>query len=593
MGITAAAITKTDAYNAESALGNLIADAMRDTMGTDFAFMNPGGIRADLPKGNITFSDLAKIQPFGNSLVKLQVTGSQIKTLLQQQWGKNADGSDNIKTLQISGLRYTADFRKPVQQRVTSLAKEDGTPIDDKASYTITVNNFMAAGGDNYKVLTEGKDITTGTTVNDLDAFYNYIVKKFKGGMITSSLQGRITNIFNSGNGGNNGGSTPSTGGTTTPKPNPAPSSVVIKPADLPKPQNGMLSVNVSIPQNQASTEVLLPGNLSQLAGDSNVQLNWGTASLVIPKEVLDSLTKLIPSDKQNDSQISLQIDQLSTEQAGQISKANSTNGGTVQPASPILELTLSAKDSSGKTTRLDQFSKPVVLTFQLTGQSNQALLGVYYIPDSGSMQYIGGKITGNTMTAEVTHFSKYGVFAYDKSYSDVAASHWANQVIKELTAKHVVNGVTDTSFAPEKEITRAEFAAMLVRQLNLKATKAVQLDDVSQNSWYADAIAAAYSNGLVNGISQTQFGPDKKITREEMSVMIVKAYNLTTGKNSGSGSASFKDSKDISTWAQDYVGTAVKEGLLKGRSMDTFAPKKQATRAEASQVMYNFIHKL
>ncbi|RUT27889.1 bifunctional 2',3'-cyclic-nucleotide 2'-phosphodiesterase/3'-nucleotidase [Paenibacillus zeisoli] len=591
VGTTAGAITKTNAYNAESELGNLIADAMKDTMGTDFAFMNPGGIRADLPKGNITFSDLAKIQPFGNSLVKLQVTGAQIKTLLQQQWGKNADGSDNFKTLQISGLKYTADFRRPVEQRVTVLTKEDGTPIDDKTTYTITVNNFMAAGGDNYKVLTQGKDITTGTTVNDLDAFYNYIVKKFKGGTIISSLQGRITNIYNSGNGGSTP-TTPSTG-DTTPKPNQTPISVVIKPADLPKPQNGVLSVNVNIPQNQASTEVLLPGNLSQLAGDSPVQLNWGTASLSIPKEVVDSLSKLIPSEKQNDSLISLQVNQLTSEQASQISSANSSNGGTLQPASPILELTLSAKDSSGKTTKLDQFSKPVVLNFQVTGQANQALLGVYYIPDSGSMQYVGGKITGNTMTAEVTHFSKYGVFAYDKSYSDVAPGHWANQVIKELTAKHIVNGVTDTSFAPEKEITRAEFAAMLVRQLNLKAAKPVQLEDVSQGSWYADAIAAAYSNGLVNGISQTEFGPDKKITREEMSVMMVKAYNFTTGKNIGSGSVSFKDSENISTWAQDYVGTAVKEGLLKGRSTDIFAPKKQATRAEASQVMYNLIHKM
>ncbi|USB35142.1 bifunctional 2',3'-cyclic-nucleotide 2'-phosphodiesterase/3'-nucleotidase [Paenibacillus sp. YPG26] len=586
VGTTTVAITRTNAYNAESALGNLIADAMRDTMDTDFAFMNPGGIRADLPKGDITFSDLAKIQPFGNSLVKLQVTGAQIRTLLMQQWGKNADGTDNIKTLQISGLKYTADFRRPIEQRVTALAKEDGTPIDDKALYTITVNNFMAAGGDNYKVLTEGKDLTTGTTVNDLDAFYNYIVKKFKGGVIASSLQGRITNIYNSGN----GGSTPNTGTTT---PNPATGSVIIKPADLPKPQNGLLSVNVTILQNQASTEVLLPGTLGQVAGDNSVQLNLGVASVVIPKEVVDSLTKLIPSDKQSGSQIALQVNQLTSEQTAQISSANSTSGAAVQPASSILELTLSAKDSSGKATRLDQFSKPIALTFQLTGQADHTLLGVYYISDSGSMQYIGGKITGNTMTAEVTHFSKYGVFAYDKSYSDVPAGHWGNRVIRELTAKHVVKGVSDKSFAPEQEITRAEFAAMLVRQLNLKATKAVQLADVSQDSWYADAIAAAYSSGLVNGISSTQFGPDKKITREEMSVMIVKAYNLTTGKTSEAGAAAFKDSSDISTWAKNDVAAAVKEGLLKGRSADTFAPKKQATRAEASQVMYNLIHKL
>ncbi|MNK84588.1 Trifunctional nucleotide phosphoesterase protein YfkN precursor [compost metagenome] len=197
VGTTTSAITKTVAFTAESELGNLIADAMRDTMGTDFAFMNPGGIRADLPQGDITFSDLARIQPFGNSLVKLEVTGAQIKTLLQQQWGKNADGSDNIKTLQISGLKYTADFTKPVEERVTKLVKDDEqeTPITDDGVYMITVNNFMAAGGDNYTVLKDGKDITTGNTVNDLDAFYNYIVKTFKGGEITSSLHGRITNI--------------------------------------------------------------------------------------------------------------------------------------------------------------------------------------------------------------------------------------------------------------------------------------------------------------------------------------------------------------------------------------------------------------
>ncbi|WP_235847680.1 bifunctional 2',3'-cyclic-nucleotide 2'-phosphodiesterase/3'-nucleotidase [Paenibacillus tuaregi] len=197
VGTTTEAITRTDAYNAESALGNLIADAMRVTMNSDFAFMNPGGIRADLPKGDIKFSDLAKIQPFGNSLVKLEVTGAQIKKLLEQQWGSKPDGSADTKTLQISGLKYTADFSKPIEGRVTKLVKADDqeTPITDDGIYTITVNNFMAAGGDNYKVLTEAKDITTGNTINDLDAFYNYIVDTFKGGTITSELQGRITNL--------------------------------------------------------------------------------------------------------------------------------------------------------------------------------------------------------------------------------------------------------------------------------------------------------------------------------------------------------------------------------------------------------------
>lgn len=62
--------------------------------------------------------------------MKLELTGAQVKTLLQQQWGTNADGTPNTKTLQIAGLKYTADFSKPVAERVTSLSLEDGTPVD-------------------------------------------------------------------------------------------------------------------------------------------------------------------------------------------------------------------------------------------------------------------------------------------------------------------------------------------------------------------------------------------------------------------------------------------------------------------------------
>jgi 2',3'-cyclic-nucleotide 2'-phosphodiesterase/3'-nucleotidase/5'-nucleotidase len=155
--------------------------------------MNPGGIRADLPEGDVTFADLAKIQPFGNTLVKLELTGEQIQTLLEQQWGTNADGTPNTKTLQISGLKYTADFNKPVAERVTSLSLEDGTAIDPAKTYTAVVNNFMAAGGDNYKVLVDAKSSLAGPI--DLDVFYQYIVDAYKGGTIQAKTEGRITNI--------------------------------------------------------------------------------------------------------------------------------------------------------------------------------------------------------------------------------------------------------------------------------------------------------------------------------------------------------------------------------------------------------------
>ena len=199
VGATDGTVTRTDAYNNEAALGNLIADSMRyadfgdKAKEADFAFMNPGGIRADLPKGDVTFADLAKIQPFGNTLVKLTLTGEQVKTLLQQQWGKNADGTPNTKTLQISGLKYSADFSKPVAERVTDITLTDGTPFQDSKTYTAVVNNFMAAGGDNYKVLVDAKSSLIGPI--DLDIFYKYIVDTFKGGEIKAKIEGRITNL--------------------------------------------------------------------------------------------------------------------------------------------------------------------------------------------------------------------------------------------------------------------------------------------------------------------------------------------------------------------------------------------------------------
>lgn len=198
VGTTDGSVTRTDAYNNEAALGNLIADAMRtadfgdNAEAADFAFMNPGGIRADLPKGDVTFADLAKIQPFGNTLVKLTLTGAQVQELLEQQWGTNADGTPNTKTLQISGLKYKADLNKPVAERVSDLQLADGTAIDPAKSYTAVVNNFMAGGGDNYKVLTKASASLAGPI--DLDVFYKYIVDTFKGAAITAKIDGRIAN---------------------------------------------------------------------------------------------------------------------------------------------------------------------------------------------------------------------------------------------------------------------------------------------------------------------------------------------------------------------------------------------------------------
>ncbi len=166
-------------------MGNLIADSMRAQTGTDFAFMNPGGVRADIDAGEITWKEAFTVQPFGNDLVKMTLTGADVKTLLEQQWGTNA-----TRIMPVSGLKVKYDDSRAAGDRVVSIIKNDGTPIDRNQTYTITVNNYMADGGDGYTVLAGIKERTID--VVDLDALVNYVKAK---GVVNPQIEGRVTKL--------------------------------------------------------------------------------------------------------------------------------------------------------------------------------------------------------------------------------------------------------------------------------------------------------------------------------------------------------------------------------------------------------------
>jgi 5'-nucleotidase len=168
IGEAAVALLRAETPAGESALGNLIADAQRAALGTDFAFMNPGGIRADLEAGPVTYGELFTIQPFGNSLVRMNLTGQQICDLLNQQW----INQPFPRIMKTSGLTYTWDNNRPIGDRIVEV-RRNGAPIDRQASFSVTVNSFMAAGGDNFTVLPQGQNQIGGPL--DLDALIAYI----------------------------------------------------------------------------------------------------------------------------------------------------------------------------------------------------------------------------------------------------------------------------------------------------------------------------------------------------------------------------------------------------------------------------------
>lgn len=180
-------ITRAANSAGESALGDLVADAQRQVMGTDFAFMHPEGIEADIPSGALTKGDHFTIQPAKLNLIKLEMSGQQIVDLLNQQWSGD---SDQGRFLQVSGLSYSWDAHRPVGQRVVAVEK-DGQPLERQAVYTVAVNEYLAGGGDNFTTLTRAANPVVGPFL--AEALLQYMQSRPQ--PLDAGIEGRISRL--------------------------------------------------------------------------------------------------------------------------------------------------------------------------------------------------------------------------------------------------------------------------------------------------------------------------------------------------------------------------------------------------------------
>jgi 5'-nucleotidase len=172
--ITELARTLVRDRRGESPLGDLIADAQRTATGTQMAMTNAGGIRADLQAGPVSFRDVYAVQPFQNVLIRLTLSGEQVREALEAA----VTGSVG----QVSGIRFSFDPTRPVGERVRDAwledtgeqLVEDGRAVSPHRTYTMTVNNFMASGGDDYGPFGRALE-ATDTGLIDSDVFASHL----------------------------------------------------------------------------------------------------------------------------------------------------------------------------------------------------------------------------------------------------------------------------------------------------------------------------------------------------------------------------------------------------------------------------------
>lgn len=175
------------------------------------------------------------------------------------------------------------------------------------------------------------------------------------------------------------------------------------------------------------------------------------------------------------------------------------------------------------------------------------------------------------------------------KGFGDIA-DHWAKRDIEYMTNKGIVDGVSSAVFAPEEAITRAEFLALVIRTIGAEeAPYDAAYADVDESAWYARVIQTGKNLGIIDPAMtpNNEFKPDANITREEMTSLIIRAYELgKEEKVQGADISAFNDSEDVSDWARGYVERAYALSVIKGMSGKKLAPTETATRAQAVTII-------
>ena len=202
------------------------------------------------------------------------------------------------------------------------------------------------------------------------------------------------------------------------------------------------------------------------------------------------------------------------------------------------------------------------------------------------------------SVSLPLSHASQYAIVIDDHShaatdvseiFTDVPANHWAQAAIQYVYDNGLMTGVSDSEFAPEATTTRAMIVSMLARMENVTSAADAGFTDVAADDWYATAVNWAAANGIVSGISDDTFAPNDPITREQLAAMLMN-YAQWKGQDTSARADLSGYSDAPSTWASEAVQWAVAEGLLAGVTDDQLQPQGQATRAQVAAILERFL---
>jgi len=334
------------------------------------------------------------------------------------------------------------------------------------------------------------------------------------------------------------------------------------------------------------ATKVLVEmptASLASISSDTNARLKVETpiGSVVIPNEVLAAVAA-----QASDTSISVVLESVDV-------KTLTAEQQKLVGDNIVFDISILSGDKYISSFGGNSITISLPYTLK-TGESADGVT-VWYLSDDGKLTPMACTYDMETGLASftTTHLSNY-VVGYDvwkNPFTDVKEDDWFYSAVKYAVQNELFNGISETEFSPDTDMTRAMLVTVLYR-LDGKpsATGANIFTDVEAGQWYTDAVVWASKNGIVNGYGDNLFGKDNPVTREQMAAMLLryadyKKYDISKTNDL----ASYTDSGSISPYALGAMKWANAEGLITGRTASTLAPAGTATRAEVATVLMRF----
>lgn len=363
----------------------------------------------------------------------------------------------------------------------------------------------------------------------------------------------------------------------------------------------------ITIPVNMKSDVVVgeLTGQMVKNMEQKQavVEIKTENASYTLPAQQINinSISEQLgKSVNLQDIKVSIEISKPPAETVKIVE--NSAAKGEFMIVAPPLDFTV--KSTYGdKTIEVSRFNTYVERTIAIPEgvDPNKITTGVV-VEQDGTVRHVPTKI----VTIDGKYFAKinsvtnstYSVVWHSIAFKDVE-NHWAKAAVNNMGSRMVISGMGNDRFSPDQDITRAEFAAIMVRGLGLKLeTGSHSFVDVKAEDWFSGAVQTAYKYNLISGFEDGTFRPTDKITREQAMVIIAKAMKTTNlqeklqTKESGELRQLFTDEKNVSEWAKTSVNECLETGLVSGRNGKQLAPKSYITRAEVAAIIQRLLQK-